>query len=89
MGETEVSVCGKWRRDAQVEWRWWVALGCWQGTDSMCQYQACTCSAASVTLVMSNGIHPLAQELNLNGIETSGTVYIDLSDAIIVSEVHV
>lgn len=48
-GETELSVCGKWRSDAQVEWGWWVSLGCWQGTDSMCQYQACTCSAASVT----------------------------------------
>lgn len=39
--------------------------------------------------VMSNRILPLAQELNLNGIETNGTVYIDLSGAIIVSEIRV
>lgn len=38
---------------------------------------------------MSDRILPLAQELNLNGIETNGTVYIDLSGAIILSEVHV
>lgn len=36
---------------------------------------------------MSNRILPLAQEFNLNGIETNGTVCIDLYGAIIVSEV--
>lgn len=37
---------------------------------------------------MSNRILPLAQELNLDGIETNDTVYIDLSGAFIVSEVR-
>lgn len=32
---------------------------------------------------MRNIIFPLAQELNLNGIEVNGTVYTDLSGAIV------
>lgn len=51
----------------------------------MCQHQVHTCSATSVTEVMSNIILPLAQKLNLNRNEINGTVYTDLYGAIVLS----